>query len=396
MKERIYFSIETKVREFYSRMLFSILAAERGYSVVIGSRGHLLRFKDKLKKGIYLTNGNTVRLSFISEMFKKLGFKIGHLDEEGAITYDYEHHIWRYDFEIFKKIDFFFCIGERDKEAIISNNLEGNPEKKITITGNSRFDLLKENFLKLYDSDKKKIKEKYGRFVLITTKFPKINIIKKEDNYNFLKGSIESGYIRRDNDKYYAEESVKNDLKTKEELEYFLRDIDKNFPDTKFILKPHPGENYQYWEEFSKKIKQNNLIIVPVNEYQTNAFILASDFIIASNCTTLLEAYLLKKLGINFLPYSNSRVQYELPKAISVNCYTTSELIDNVRSKLKIKNFDRKELSTKEKNFLSFSIANVNQSSAHKMLDCLEKFKISDNTSDKFTIYSFLYIYKFK
>ena len=191
MKERIYFSIETKVREFYSRMLFSILAAERGYSVVIGSRGHLLRFKDKLKKGIYLTNGNTVRLSFISEMFKKLGFKIGHLDEEGAITYDYEHHIWRYDFEIFKKIDFFFCIGERDKEAIISNNLEGDPEKKITITGNSRFDLLKENFLKLYDSDKKKIKEKYGRFVLITTKFPKINLIKKEDNYNFLKGSIE-------------------------------------------------------------------------------------------------------------------------------------------------------------------------------------------------------------
>jgi len=36
MKQRIYFCVETKIREFYARILFSILAAERGYSVVIG------------------------------------------------------------------------------------------------------------------------------------------------------------------------------------------------------------------------------------------------------------------------------------------------------------------------------------------------------------------------
>ena len=239
MKKRIYFTIETKVREFYSRILFSILAAERGYSVVIGSRGHFFRFKDKLKKGIFLTNGNTVRLSYISTIFKKLGFKIGHLDEEGAITFSYEHHIWRYDFELFKKIDFFFCGGEREKKAILANNLEGNPEEKIIVTGNTRFDLLKENFLKLYDSDKVKIKEKYGSFVLITTKFNKINVIKKKDSMDYFQGAISSGYIRRDCDKYYAEESVKNDIKTKEELENFLINIDKKFPDTKFLLKPY-------------------------------------------------------------------------------------------------------------------------------------------------------------
>ena len=84
MKKRIYFTIETKIREFNARILFSILAAERGYSVVVGSRGHLLRFRKKLKKGIFLSNGNTLRLSYVSEKFKSLGFKVGHLDEEGG------------------------------------------------------------------------------------------------------------------------------------------------------------------------------------------------------------------------------------------------------------------------------------------------------------------------
>jgi len=396
MKKRIYFTIETKVREFYSRILFSILAAERGYSVVIGSRGHLFRFKDKLKKGIFLTNGNTIRLSYISTIFKKLGFKIGHLDEEGAITFDYEHHIWRYDFELFKKIDFFFCGGEREKKALLSNSLVGNPEKKIIVTGNTRFDLLKENFLKLYECDQKKIKEKYGNFVLITTKFNKINAIKKTDSMDWFQDTIKSGYIRRDCDRYYAEESVKSDTKTKKELENLLINVDKNFPDIKFLLKPHPGENYEYWNDFKNKNKQDNLVIVPVNEYHTNAFILACDFMIASNCTTLLEAYLLKKLGINFLPDDNTRVHYELPKAISINCYSTNQLVKNIKSIHSLKKFSRKELSVKEKDFLSFSIADMNEGSVNKMLDHIEKLKVDDNTTDKFTIYSFLFIYKIK
>jgi surface carbohydrate biosynthesis protein len=396
MKKRIYFTIETKVREFYSRMLFSVLAAERGYSVVIGSRGHFFRFKDKLKKGIFLSNGNTIRLSYISAIFKKLGFKIGHLDEEGAITFNYEHHIWRYDFELFKKIDFFFCGGEREKKAILSNNLTGNPEKKIVVTGNTRFDLLKENFLNLYESDKKKIKEKYGNFILITTKFNKINIIKKKKNMDWLQATINSGYIRRDCDKYFAEESVKNDEKTKTELENFLINIDKNFPNTKFLLKPHPGENYGYWKNFKNKIKQDNLVIIPVNEHHTNAYILACDFMIASNCTTLLEAYMLKKLGINFLPYDNVKTHYELPKAISMNCYSINQLVEDIKGIIETRKFSRKELSDKEKDFLSFSISNKHDSSSNKMLDYIEKIKIDDNTTDKFTIYSFISIYKIK
>ena len=53
-------------------------------------------------------------------------------------------------------------------------------------------------------------------------------------------------------------------------------------------------------ENFKNKIKQDNLVIIPVNEHHTNAYILACDFMIASNCTTLLEALHVKKIRNKF------------------------------------------------------------------------------------------------
>ena len=396
MKKRIYFSIETKIREFNARILFSILAAARGYSVVIGSRGHFLRFCNKLKKGLFLSNGTTKRLSSVSEKFKELGFKVGHLDEEGAITFDYQHHIWRYDFDLFKKIDFFFAVGKREREAILSNHLEGQPENKIFITGNNRFDMLHENFHHIYKEDINEIKKKYGEFVLITTKFNRINYIKRSDEDDFVKGCIKSGYTRREIDYYFASQSVQEQKKTMSELENFLKELNKNFPDKKFLLKPHPGEDFDYWLKFKKNINQTNFEIIPVNEFHTNAFILASNFLIASNCTTLLECYLLNKLGLNFLPYENTRLHYELPKTLSENCYSKDELIFKVKDTFKKKNFLKKILSEKEKKFLAFSINNINENSFEKMLDYIDELNLDNDSKDKFSLFSNIYFYKLK
>ena len=105
---------------------------------------------------------------------------------------------------------------------------------------------------------------------------------------------------------------------------------------------------------------------------------------------------MLKKLGINFLPYDNVKTHYELPKAISMNCYSINQLVEDIKGIIETRKFSRKELSDKEKDFLSFSISNKHDSSSNKMLDYIEKIKIDDNTTDKFTIYSFISIYKIK
>ena len=104
---------------------------------------------------------------------------------------------------MFNKIDFYFSSGEREKDAILANNLKGNPEKKISITGNTRFDLLDKKFIPLYNDELKKIKEKYGEYILITTKFNKINYLDKGTGTNYYDGLVKSGYLRRDVDEYW-------------------------------------------------------------------------------------------------------------------------------------------------------------------------------------------------
>ena len=396
MKPRIYFSIETKVRELNARILFALMAAQKGYSVVIGARAHFTRFREYLKTGTFISNGNTKRLANLSKSFADIGFKVGHLDEEGAITFDFIHHIFRYDFEVFKKIHFFFCCGQREKDAILENNLLGNPEKKIFITGNNRFDLLNHKFKALYDEEFKKIKKKYGEYILITTKFNKINYLDKGTGTDYYQGLMQSGYLRRDIDKYYGKESIKNDTKTKIELEKFLVDVDYDFPNEKFLLKPHPGEDFNYWLSFKEKNKIKNLLIIPVNEFNTNSFILASKFLIASNCTTLLESYLLGKMGINFLPYENKKLHYQLTKSISLNCYNLNNLKSEIIQRLKNKNFRLKELSNDENYLLKYTIANLEKNSIEEMLEVIKNFAVFDNKHDKFTLLKYKNIYDLK
>ena len=296
---------------------------------------------------------------------------------------------------MFNKIDFYFSSGEREKDAILANNLKGNPEKKISITGNTRFDLLDKKFIPLYNDELKKIKEKYGEYILITTKFNKINYLDKGTGTNYYDGLVKSGYLRRDVDEYYGKESIKNDTKTKIDLENFLIDVDKNFPNEKFLLKPHPGENFNIGHHL-KKNEINNLLIIPVNEFNTNSFILGSKFIIASNCTTLLEAYLLGKLGINFLPYENKKLHYELTKSISTNCYDLSSLKLELNKRFKDKNYKLKKLSEHERRVLRYSIANFDKDSIDEILKVVNHFSINDSKKDEFTFFRYKTIYDLK
>ena len=43
----------------------------------------------------------------------------------------------------------------------------------------------------------------------ITTKFNKINVLKRKDHMDYVKDTIESGYVRRDIDHYFVESPLK-------------------------------------------------------------------------------------------------------------------------------------------------------------------------------------------
>ena len=55
--------------------------------------------------------------------------------------------------------------------------------------------------------------------------------------------------------------------------------------------------------------------------------------VILCNCTTSIEARLLNKPSINYMPYKNLQREYELPKLTSINVSNLNDLAKIIKNK---------------------------------------------------------------
>ena len=102
---------------------------------------------------------------------------------------------------------------------------------------------------------------------------------------------------------------------------------------------------------------------------------------IQSNCTTSIEAFLLNKLSINYLPYQNIKVEYQGPKLVSENIFSENDLINFVKNN---KNFERKKLSDDEKTNLKKLANNINTDDCiDRMFDEFKKIHNFENERDR-------------
>ena len=81
----------------------------------------------------------------------------------------------------------------------------------------------------------------------------------------------------------------------------FIDKFENNFPDEKLMISVKPGENLKFWKNYLKKRNFKNVFLREDYEIPTNYYINASEKVISSNSTTLLEAYMLGKITINNL-----------------------------------------------------------------------------------------------
>mgnify|MGYP006094168261 CR=1 FL=1 len=73
--------------------------------------------------------------------------------------------------------------------------------------------------------------------------------------------------------------------------------LNKNFPDIKFLIKPHPAENHNYYNQMIKKNKFSNIQILNITK-SIIPYIQASEALIAFNSTSLVESFILKKTSL--------------------------------------------------------------------------------------------------
>ena len=170
----------------------------------------------------------------------------------------------------------------------------------------------------------------------------------------------------------------------------------KKFSDKKLILRPHPGEDIEFWK--NEVNKYNNVTLI-LDDISTCYWIMASELLISCNCYTSFESYMLNKISINYAPFEEDVHDYDLIKAVSLNVNSQDrllEILDNFyksQNKIDDKKFDYSEADK----IMSEYIYNYKkQDSDEIILKYLDKINLEDNKRSSDLKSSKAYFYYFK
>ena len=300
MEKKIFLPIEIKKRELTSRIYLSLIAAKKGYSSILGHKSRILKFQH------YCTNSSIIIKSLPKKdveylkNLKKQNNNIYYIHEEGLMSFDdrFTHRMINSD--ALKIVDKVFTWGDEQTKAM--KKVFDRKDNYLSEVGNPRIDVLIQ-LKKYFQAEALSIKKKFGNFILVTTKYGKINFFPRDDkNFNYIDNQIKKGHIK---DKYLEDLGRRSVEHEKKNL-YLYLDFLKKYSKIKkklLVLRPHPGENIEFWK---KELREHDNIKIIQDHQSTNSWILASEFVIGNNCTTLLEAFLLGKKCVNFIPFQDN------------------------------------------------------------------------------------------
>ncbi|WP_430788244.1 surface carbohydrate biosynthesis protein [Virgibacillus flavescens] len=320
-KRWLYLPVEVKVRELDAKLLVAYYAIEEGYQVILGEHRMVESASAVYPNGIFFSKGypNKFRKRIITNA-KKNGHVIVELDEEGLIMNNTSGYLSdRMKFEMLDLVNQEYCWGKFQHKIITSSNPQY--EEKCSIVGNPRFDLLKSKFQSLYDQDAEKLRNEYGAFILINTRFSIYNSThsKHKEDPQFL-------YFKQLYDSFVE----------------MINAACKKFPDTNFVIRPHPGENADsYRTAFSSF---NNVHVI--HEGSIIKWILASSVIIQNGCTSSIEAFLLGKPIISFLPVTSNEHDLALPNKLGVEVTKIEEVNATLENLLSENNYVSSDYKT--------------------------------------------------
>jgi surface carbohydrate biosynthesis protein len=322
-KKWIILPVEVKVRDLESRILLALFFIQKGYGVILGSHLQINRHIDLLPGGIYFDKSIAKnKLDHFKKIREK--FRIVALDEEGLSSLNNERQYinQRISRESLKLTDIFFTWGLSEKEMI----KEKYPDTscRIIAIGNPRLDLYRRELIGLYKDRTNKITQEYGNYILMPSNFSIMNEAQIDATLTKLKNL---GRIQNEEDKKYYLERFEYQKKILSSFVKIAKNLSDSLMDRKIIVRPHPSENINEW----KRILVNHSNILVVYNESIAPWILASDMVIHSSCTTGLEAFLLGKPVISYVPDPNHEISKHISNSLSCCFQSDDNLIEWVK-----------------------------------------------------------------
>ena len=324
----ILIPIETISRELDYKVYLAMLLSTKGFQVLVGKKQSIYRLFDKYSDYIYLDKGYHQDVSDV--IYNKIKANNGiilNLDEEGAVDFPNNSTLLnRYSLKMLKVVDKVFLWGKSQKKMI---NTKHGELTNLSVTGHPRFLLLKNNFFGLYNDDVASLKNTYGDFILVNTNFGFGNNIKGDE-------LVEKNYGSRFKNitKIISEDKLK--------LKAIIKLIDKLSNKNKIIVRPHPEENIETYY----KIYNKNSNVKILRENSSIPWIMACSKCIHIDCTTGIEAAIIGKRVISYVPdYIDRELLTKLPLEVSEVFSSIQKVVTSISKNEKIKTNKHKALS---------------------------------------------------
>jgi len=317
--------VENQVRELDPKLLLACVAAERGFVSILGSRTRVDFRVARLPQSVYLSKSMTPKSAKMFRILRLLGHEVAVWDEEALVYLSPEHYYARrISPKTLSYVSRLFAWG-RDNAEMFRKYPEcsGIPIHEV---GNPRIDLLRPELRSYFQEEVRRIRERFGRYVLVNTNFSMVNGFL--DSLNLFRsarasdedrelGAAGVGTTREFAAGYAAHKGALFDA-----FRAMLPLLGKAFPEHSFIVRPHPSENPEPWTNAARESEN----VQVAHEGNVIPWLLAADVLIHNGCTTAVEAFVLEVPAISYRPVKAGPYDFDLPNALSHECASLDAL----------------------------------------------------------------------
>jgi len=337
-KPLLLIPVENQVRELDPKLLLACVAAERGFTSVIGSRREMEFNIDRFPRSIYLSKSMTVRSLLFFRVAQHFDVDIVTWDEEALVHLPPETYFSRrLDHRAIKYVSHLFAWGEEN--ARLWRQYPHLPDGiPIHVTGNPRSDMLRHELRPFYQKEVEEFKARYGDFILVNTNFNHVNAFGPDMNlFRPTKNSgrkAKFGRAARGMSREYAEGLRDHKQVVFQDFQLIIPLLEKAFPENAIVVRPHPTENHEVYRKIADQCQRVHV----TNEGNVVPWLMATKAVIHNGCTTGVEAYLTGTPAISYRAsidetYDNGF--YRLPNLMSHQCFNFEELQDVLQKVLK-------------------------------------------------------------
>lgn len=315
--------VESNVRELHARTLLAAVAAERGFGVVIGRTAELPRFLPALPAAALMYMSAVTPAVF--QGAREQGHVPTALDEEGLIRRSRDDYLRRrVPTGALESCARFFAWGEEHRDLLLST--ARHLADRIVSVGNPRIDLLRPRLRDIYRGEADSLRRRYGRFVLLNSNLGTFN------HQLGTEARLREWRERRWSDSEQTERSVHQMIDFQramfQEFIALVDALDRDLPnDVGIIVRPHPAERLETWRECLTGRKRVRVI----HEGPAIPWLLACEMLIHNSCTTGIEADLLGRPSIAFVPVPDDVAEAALANHVGLRCSTRECVLQDTR-----------------------------------------------------------------